>query len=92
MSIPLDAGTYWVSVQPILEYGIAGQSGITSSYLGNLNGIQGNPGGGFALPDNQQALEMPDGTPVSGAYRVIGIPEPASLLLLGLGVLLFRRR
>ncbi|MBU0616578.1 MAG: PEP-CTERM sorting domain-containing protein [Planctomycetes bacterium] len=86
VNIPLDAGTYWVSVQPILSFGTSGQCGIMGSLLGNLNGVQGNPGGGFGIPGNQQPIDA------SGAYRITGIPEPASLLLLGLGALLIRRR
>jgi hypothetical protein len=92
VNIPLGAGTYWVSVQPVMAFGTSGQCGVQSTYIGNLNGWQANPGGGFGIPGNIQALADSLGAPVSGAYRITAIPEPAGLLLLGLGALLIRRR
>lgn len=92
VNIELDAGTYWVSVQPDMAYSSYGQCGILSTYLGNLNGVQGNPGGGFGIEDNMQTIQDSYDDDVSAAYLVRAIPEPASLVLLGLGALLIRRR
>ena len=98
VSIPLTAGTYYVSVvadgtfSTDGEVGVYGSTGLTGSKPGGVNAFQENPAGGFGFTD-------PMALGVDAAYRLTGtttVPEPSTwaLLLGGLtlgGVQCYRR-
>ena len=83
----LDAGSYMIAVQANNEFGGNGQTGIMSSDLGNSDGWQANPAGGFGFGGLQQ-------TGNNYAYSIDGsaIPAPGALALIGLAGLASRRR
>ncbi|MEX2244573.1 MAG: PEP-CTERM sorting domain-containing protein [Fimbriimonadaceae bacterium] len=92
------AGTYWVGVSAVMNFTPSGQLGVntTNLVLGNQNGGQANPGGGFSFPGNfQQGFTGATGIEQRDAqYLVEAVPEPGSMIALGLGAaaLLARRR
>lgn len=92
-------GTYWFGVAAIMDFSPHGQVGVqsTSLVLGNQNGDLVNAAAGWGFPGNIFG-GVPDinGNPVplDLEYKIEGVPEPASMIALGLGVtaLLARRR
>jgi hypothetical protein len=86
-NITIGPGTYYMAIIPRLDFASWGQVGVSGSSLGDLNAIQANPGGGFGM-GSYWTINPAD----NAAYRLWGVPEPASLLLLGLAGLLIRRR
>lgn len=50
----LNAGVNYVAVIPVNEFATNGQTGLATSFLGDLVFWQANPGGGFGLPGNQE--------------------------------------
>jgi len=48
--VNLGQGTYWVSIQANLDFGVGGQYGWTEQLQTNLESTWQNPGGGFATP------------------------------------------
>jgi hypothetical protein len=86
VNIPMEAGEYWLAVIPRMDFSGIGQVGVSGSEIGDPDGWQANPGQGFG-----QGTEWQNG--YSAGYRIMGIPEPATLTLLALGGLaLIRRR
>lgn len=88
------AGTYWVAVIGVLNEGVnLDQVGVYNNLVitGGADATWVNPAGGWGFPGNQQATFSP---PADAAYRLTAIPEPGSMIALGLGVaaLLARRR
>jgi len=85
--LTLGAGTYLLSVTPRNDFGSNGQTGIMTSDLGNANGYQANPNGGFGFGPYQQ-------TGANYAYGMSGslVPAPGALALLGLAGLAGTRR
>jgi hypothetical protein len=83
--------TYWVGLIPVMNFGGGfGQTAIIDStfagFPGGLNNVQANPGGGFAIPGNQiNRLN-------NSAYRLTAVPEPASLLAIGVGLAALKAR
>jgi len=70
-ALNLAAGTYWIAVIPVLNFGGGGgQIGLLQSGFagnpGNINSRQVNPLGGFGFPGNQIALN------VNMAIRITG--------------------
>ena len=49
-AIDLSEGTYWVSVQANIDFGVGGEWGWTEHLPVNTESAWQNPGGGFALP------------------------------------------
>ena len=86
----LAAGDYWLGITPLNHFAAGhGQTGVwTSDLIGDGSGHQANPGGGFAMPDNQQASGL------NYAYSLEGtaVPAPGVLALLGLAGFAGRRR
>lgn len=85
--LTLDAGTYLLSVTPRNDFSGNGQTGIMASDIGNANGYQANPNGGFGFGAYQQ-------TGKNYAYGMNGsvVPAPGALALLGLAGLAGTRR
>lgn len=89
------AGTYWVGVQGLLDFGGGGgQMGVYQSQWsgntpGGTNAWQANPGEGFGFGKTQMIDPASD-----AAYAVEAVPEPATMLALGAGAaaLIARRR
>lgn len=92
------AGTYWVGISAVMNFTPGGQLGVntTNLVLGNQNGGQANPGGGFGFSGNfRQGFAGVTGIEQRDAeYLVEAVPEPGSMIALGLGAaaLLARRR
>jgi hypothetical protein len=97
VSIPINItlpgpGTYWVGVMGVLP---AGQANMQIGVLNNISGVGGsnarlaNPGAGW-FPGG----DIPSPGQDSAAYRLHAVPEPGSMIALGLGAaaLLARRR
>ena len=49
INLALPAGEYYFAVIPWNEYGVAGQTGIADSTIGDGTSYQANPGGGFGF-------------------------------------------
>jgi hypothetical protein len=65
-----------VAMIAVNEFGSNGQTGITTSYLGNGECWQANPGGGFGMPNNWQS------TATNLSLRVMGgVGDPCDLPL-----------
>jgi hypothetical protein len=89
VDVTLNAGTYYLAVIPILNYSDTGGAEIgvySSTYAGDSNAYQVNPGGGFGFTNNEQALG------VNAAYRILArpaaVPEPSTAVLLPIGLAL----
>jgi hypothetical protein len=97
VNVTLGVGTYYLAVIPALNFNNnnGAEIGIyNSTFGGDSNAIEVNPGGGFGFTNNQSALNS------NAAYRIIGnvpavVPEPSSVLMLSTGLALafhrFRR-
>jgi len=99
LNLALSAGTYWIGLTPILDFGVFGQEFHQGSALVGANSLARNPGGGFGVgTDWVEAGPAFSGADFDGAIRITGktsaIPEPAtaSLIAIGLAGLVARRR
>jgi hypothetical protein len=90
VNISLAAGTYWIGVMPVMDFGTSGQLGVAGSTLGNLNAMQANPGAGFGFGTTQSINAAAGGENL--AYRITMVPAPGSVALLALGGLAAARR
>jgi hypothetical protein len=96
VNVTLGVGTYYLAVIPALSYSDTGGAEIGvygSTYAGDSNAYQVNPGGGFGFTNNENALGA------NAAYRILGtvpavVPEPSSMVVLstGLALAFFRFR
>lgn len=83
------SGSALVSVVPVMDFAVGGQTFILSNntpLLGGGNNSQGfNPGNGFGLGTQIPVL-------TNAAISVNTVPEPATLVALGAGLAAFARR
>ena len=86
INVTLGVGTYYIAVIPALNFNSTGaEIGVyASTYAGDSNAYQVNPGGGFGFTNNTNPLG------VNAAYRILAttpsvVPEPSSLFLFGVG-------
>ncbi len=91
----LTPGSYWIGVSPLTAFGTHGQAFLAQALhgYGDPDAIR-NPGGGFGFGSSwMPAGNIPGGQPgYEAAFKLdIYFPEPCSLVLIALGVLLRRR-
>lgn len=88
-NINLAQGVYWLAVIPQMAFAGNGQLGVNdSTFVGfpsNNNSHQVNPGGGFGFGPSVAR-------DTNSAYRLIAIPAPGAMALLGLAGLAAARR
>ncbi|MCH7903427.1 MAG: PEP-CTERM sorting domain-containing protein [Armatimonadetes bacterium] len=79
------AGTYWVGVMGILDYDPGGQIAVVAwnsgTFAGGNNSVQVNPNGGFNFGGGTNFVDRHR----DAAYRITGVPEPASMVALAMG-------
>ncbi len=88
----LNAGSYYMVFQAVRNFGTSGQAFIYQTSLGNNNDYQWNPGGGFGF--TWIGITNAAGQPIDTNWQLQAtpVPEPTSLLLLGVAGLFLRRR
>ena len=97
LNINLAAGTYWVGLTPIGDFGVVGQEFHLASFTSTgADSLARNPGGGFGIGTDWVNAGVTFGglTPWDGAILIGGtvVPAPGALALLGLGGLVGTRR
>jgi hypothetical protein len=88
IDLTLGVGTYELALIPVLNYTSSDGAKIgvySSTYGGDSNAYQVNPGGGFGFAGNTNALDT------NAAYRILGnvpstVPEPSTAILLAMGL------
>lgn len=86
-NITLAPGTYWIGVNPRMDFATGGQLAVYESTFGggNNNEFQAQPGNGFG--GGVFNSPPPGSTNPNAAYAVFAtpVPEPTSMALVGLG-------
>jgi type II secretory pathway pseudopilin PulG len=95
LNVNLPAGEWWIGLTPLTNFASQGQEFHRAAPIMGVDTAWRNPGGGFALGTQWQttaALGTDWVGVYDGAFKVLGIPAPGALALLGLAGLLGRRR
>jgi hypothetical protein len=85
----LPAGSYYMVFQVVRTFETSGQAYVYQTTLGNNNDYQWNPGGGFGFIWTP-IMDSTGVNPIDVNWQ-FDIPEPSSLLLIGVALLLRRR-
>lgn len=93
LNVPLSPGTYWLAVMPATDYDVVvayvsttlGTNAIGSPSGNNQNNFLDWPVGGYIFASAQTILPNRDYSMGIGATAGKVVPEPASMLLFGIG-------
>lgn len=96
LGIALSAGSYWIGLTPVADFGVFGQEFHLASFTSSGSAsLLRNPGGAFGFGTDWGGAGSLTGNPsyVDGAILINGvIPAPGAVALLGFGGLMASRR